>query len=70
MDTERWNHDTKKGLCISGNTCLCVRNGLKCVSACSGCRGQSCENSISREEALLEEDSDSDFDRNVFDLFV
>jgi hypothetical protein len=60
---------SKKRLC-GGKTCSCVRNGLKCVSACSGCRGQSWENSTGPEEALLEEDSDLDFDRNVFDLFA
>lgn len=58
----------KKRLC-GQNTCSCVRNGLKCVQACSGCRGETCENSSELEEPAWEEDNDSDFHRNAFDIF-
>lgn len=56
----------------SGNVCSCVRNGLKCVAACSGCRGESCCNSTTYQEHLADENcNDNDeFDRNVFDLFM
>ena len=28
----------------TNNLCSCRKNGLKCVMACGGCRGQSCDN--------------------------
>ena len=61
---------SNKNVC-AGNICSCVRRGLKCVSACSGCRGESCCNSIVPAELPVDDDyNESDFDRNVFDLFV
>ena len=51
----------------SGNVCSCVPNGLKCVPACSGCRGTSCNNSTFYKDISIEEDDieNGDFDKNV-----
>ena len=47
-------------------TVACTRrkNGLQCVSACTDCRGQHCENQ-SVDINLV----DVDKERNIFDLF-
>lgn len=37
------------------NLCSCRKNGINCVMACGGCRGQSCNNC---EEVTLEDDDD------------
>ena len=56
----------------SGNVCSRVRNGLKCVPACSGCRDDSCSNSTSYKYISIEEDDteNGDFNKNVFDIFL
>ena len=40
----------------SSNICSCRKNGLMCVTACAGCRGQGCCNS---EPALVEDDNEN-----------
>ena len=39
------------------NTCSCRNHGLKCVTACGDCRGESCRNA---EEIVYEEDTELD----------
>ena len=56
----------------SGNVCSCLQNGLKCVPACSGCRGESRSNSTSYKDISIEEDDikNGDFDKNLFDIYL
>ena len=54
---------TSKNPCGS-NTCTCRKNGLKCVTACGDCIGESCtnaENIISYSEEQLNETIYSEF---------
>ena len=46
------------------NTCSCRKHGLKCVTACGDCRGESCRNA---EETFYEEATDLD---NISELLV
>ena len=53
---------TNKNMCVR-NVCSCFRSGLKCVAACSGCRGESCGNSTIHDEVPDDEENiDSYFD--------
>ena len=45
--------------------CSCFKSGLKCVSACGDCRGESCENTVKMEDL----DDEENLDRNIFDIF-
>ena len=42
------------------NICFCQKNGLTCVAACGGCRGESCKNFGAETE-------DENEDRNLFE---
>ena len=47
-----------------GTNCSCKKNGLRCVAACEGCRGQSC---LDVDEPLVEDDDEVN-DGNIFEL--
>ena len=41
------------------NSCSCRKHGLKCVTACGDCRGDSCQNA---EEVTLDNEGNADID--------
>ncbi len=57
---------TSKSPCGT-NLCSCRKNGLKCVTACGDCRGESCKNSEEIILGLEEENMGAD-EENAFPL--
>ena len=45
---------------------LCHKHGLKCVAACGDCRGELCNNMVTEENIV----DDEELERNIFDLFA
>ena len=56
---------TSKNQCGT-QSCSCRKNGLECVTACSGFHGELCNNKSELKEIESDED---DFERNIFDIF-
>ncbi|KAJ8043553.1 hypothetical protein HOLleu_10691 [Holothuria leucospilota] len=50
----RCNCKTTTNTPCSSKACTCVNNGLKCVAACGGCRGQFCENVTAGNELIAD----------------
>ena len=46
--------------------CSCRKHGLKCVAACGDCRGELCNNMVTEENIV----DDEELERNIFDLFA
>ena len=57
-------------------SCNCRRNGLPCMTSCTGCRGEECANSMEKEmdgaDLLIDDtgfDAEAHSERdNIFDL--
>ena len=47
--------------------CSCRKHGLKCVAACSEYQGELCNNMVTEDYII---DDDEQLDRNIFDLFL
>ena len=52
------------------NMCSCVKNNLKCVSACSGCNGLSCENCEQVGPAMFDDDDDIMFEEWLWFMMI
>ena len=45
------------------NSCTCRKSGVKCVSACTDCRGQNCNNTVD-----VVEDDDENYHLKIYDI--
>ncbi|XP_047144452.1 uncharacterized protein LOC124817998 [Hydra vulgaris] len=51
-------------------TCICRKNGMKCMAACGGCHGMECSNkTLDIEEEHENSDKDSDEEENSKNIF-